>query len=111
MLILVIVSSLSCSTIQDIPNLVKIVKISPEYEGIDPAFQNYYNNYVSLAKLNGIAFEGKVTIGFKVLDYGDGTVGLCTINGVMGFREIDIDKEYWDNTMDEKKLFMTLRVL
>lgn len=71
------------------------IKIRPEYKGVDPILGSLVDEYIDLANQNGIVFDNKVTIGFK--DIGNGTiVGLCTFGG--WFREIDIDKDYWNKT-------------
>lgn len=68
------------------------IKIVPEYKGIDERVQHYYDEYIFLAKQNGIVFHNPVTIGLKNLD-GTDAIGLCHYG--LGFREIDIDEHFW----------------
>lgn len=99
--------SLSCSSTRILPKIPDIplvsVKIVPEYNGIDDRAKSYYDEYVSLANLNGIYFMNKITIGFKDINEGP-VIGLCTRNGVMGFREIDIDIGYWNRVNARQKM-------
>lgn len=102
LVILILSLSLSCSTVPklpelpELPELPKMVKMAPEHTGIDPALKSYYDEYLALAKINKLDFTNKITIGFKTIDEAN-VVGLCTRNGLMGFREIDVDKEYWNS--------------
>lgn len=92
----ILLSSLSCSS------MPKLVKMKPEYKGIDPRVKTYYDEYVALAKLHNITFVRKITIGFKKINDGN-AVGMCSINGLAGFREIDIDTESWNDYPAEKR--------
>lgn len=67
----------------------------PDYNGVDPQIAPYANSWMDLAQKYNLKFEHKVTIGFK--DINDGpTVGLTNFG--VGFREIDVDKEYWKDS-------------
>lgn len=78
--------------------------MAPQYHGVDPILQEYYDLYVKLAANRGIKFSNKVTAGFTNLDDGDNVVGMCSINGIMGFREVDIDIPYWKTASDEQRM-------
>ena len=78
-------------------------RMSPRYKGVDPELTNYVNDYTSLAKQSGIVFTHKVTIGFTDIK-DDYIIGLT--NYGLGFREIDIDRQYWKGSST-----MTRRIL
>jgi hypothetical protein len=101
-ILILIVLSLSCASVPK-PHVPLILKIAPEHKGIDPKLQPYYDEYVALAKERGIIFKNKVTMGFKDLD-SENYIGVCHRNGFMHFREIDIDKGYWDHTTEQQRI-------
>jgi hypothetical protein len=75
-------------------------KPAAEYEGVDPSFKPFVNEYKSLAKNHDINFTNEVTVGFADITYKD-VVGLC--NYGENFREIDIDRRYWDSASDRTR--------
>lgn len=66
----------------------------PRYDGVDPEMISYVNEYLTLAKEHNIKFDDRVTVGFR--DIHDGNAIGETIYAV-GFREIDVDRNYWKN--------------
>ena len=64
--------------------------------GVDPAFAPYVNEYISY-KGRGLDYD--IPIQFSP-DLGGNTVGICT-RWSNGYRQIQIDKDYWDNWLDE----------
>lgn len=68
-------------------------RFRPEHKGVDPELQSYTNEWKSLAKDRKIEFKNEVTIGFHPL--AAPVIGEC-FNSI-SFREIDIDKDFWDN--------------
>jgi Putative phage metallopeptidase len=86
---------MACSTIG------KKDKIVPQFTGIESEMQSYVDEYVALAKINGISFSKMPTMGFDEL--AGRTVGNCWMNPVFDYREISIDKSFWDATSAERK--------
>ena len=80
----------------------------PEYKGVDPKAAPYVDEFLSLAKKEGIVFDDVVTVGFKDIpgdNSGYKTIGLT--NYGVNFREIDIDQVYWDRSNNlERKLLL-----
>ena len=72
-------------------------KLAPEHVGVDPQLQHFVNKYKEIAAMQGIHFKHEVTIGFKDLNDG-ATVGLTSYG--IGFREIDIDTKYFNNSTE-----------
>lgn len=68
-------------------------KKEPEYHGVDPQLQPIVDEYLRLSSENNVVFTNKVTLGMKEIDEG-GVVGIC--NYGKNWREIDVDKGYWD---------------
>ena len=68
------------------------IKLTPEYEGVDPRVSQLVNEYKELAKIQGITFKKDVTIGFKKIN-DKSIIGLTTYG--LGWREIDLDSDYW----------------
>lgn len=59
------------------------------------------DEFMWLSAQNNLEFHHSVTIGFK--DINDGAVvGLCTYGGY--FREIDIDRTYWNHSTNGTKI-------
>ena len=69
------------------------VKLTPDYKEVDPKLAPYADNWLYLAKSNGLIFNKNITMGFKDIDRGL-VIGQCREE--IGFREIDIDKKYWE---------------
>lgn len=65
----------------------------PEFKGIDPELKPYVDDYFNLSKRYNLEFKGSVSMGFKKIDR-EPVIGTCYISS--GFREIEIDKPYWD---------------
>lgn len=63
--------------------------------GVDPVFTPYVNEYL-VYKGHGLYYD--IPIQFADLD--GSTVGVCT-RWSTGQRQIQIDKDYWDNWLDE----------
>jgi len=80
---------LSCCTFN-----ISGTRLIPEHEGVDPKIVPYVNEYMDLAKIMGIKFKNKVSIGFKDINRGV-IIGECVYG--INFREINIDRNYWDH--------------
>jgi hypothetical protein len=74
---------------------IKVPKLHPEHRGVDPEIAPYVDDWLYLARGRGLRFDKAVTVGFK--DMGSGTVVGVTTYGY-GFREIDIDENYWHSS-------------
>lgn len=71
-------------------------KPAPEHvgEAVDPELKVIVDEFFSLSKRFNITFQNEASIGFSNLDkYKKTAIGLCTYGD--GWREIDIDKNYW----------------
>lgn len=84
------------------------IKIAPEYHGVDERARSLVNEYFWLSKQNNITFTHKVSVGFKVLNDGL-AVGMCTFGP--GWREIDIDSNYWYNSTNTTRLALVFHEL
>jgi hypothetical protein len=73
------------------------VKLRPQYHGIDSRVVDIVKEYKELAKLQGITFHNDVSIGFTKLNMGD-AVGLTTYGDIGGWREIDLDIDFYNNS-------------
>jgi hypothetical protein len=98
--ILTLINIVSCAT-----NGTKWV---PEYDGVDPKLQKYVDEYKKLAEIQGIKFKKDVTIGFKKIN-SNIIAGLTTYG--MGFREIDVDQVYFNNSTETTKRSLMLHEL
>jgi hypothetical protein len=87
---------------------VNLGKLRPEYEGVDPRVQPLVDEYKALAKMNGIRFYNKVSIGFKKINRGN-TVGVCNYGSF--FREIDVDIDFWLNSTNMSRLALVFHEL
>lgn len=76
-------------------------KFLPEYQGVDPRLQPMVDEYLWLSHQNHIAFSGTVTLGLKKIGISS-VVGLCT--RAPGFREIDIDIDFWNKRGASQRL-------
>jgi len=70
--------------------------------GVDPTFAPYVAKYVSY-KGHGLYYD----IPIQFADLSGNTVGICT-RWSSGERQIQIDKGYWDNYLDEGERFQTI---
>ena len=68
------------------------VRPVPNYKGVDQEAAPYVNEWLELAKLNGITFYNTVTVGFSNIERSE-VIGEC--NYSYFFREIDLDQTYW----------------
>lgn len=75
-------------------------RIVPIHNGVDEELKAIVNDYLELAKIKGIVFKKKVGVGFTSIHRGN-VVGLCHYG--TSFREIDIDREYWDRASRTSK--------
>lgn len=82
----------TCGTIE--------LKLKPEYEGVDREVKPFIDEYIKLASDRGIYFDKIVTIGFKDISE-DGVMAQCYYG--LGFREIDVDREYWKGMTEIEK--------
>lgn len=86
------------------------IKSHPDYKGVDPAFAVIVNEYKNLAKSNDIVFDHEVTAGFTRLGNSKDrglTIIIGQCNYGMGFREIDIDPDFWfEATPLSKKMLL-----
>lgn len=94
---LFLLSILSCSTPSKL--VEPAIKEGPEHKELsgDPTLDYLVKEYKRLAKEHGVEFDDIVTIGFRDINISSGTgrvIGECTRSY---FREIDIDKEFWDH--------------
>lgn len=71
-------------------------RLTPKYKDVDPGLEPYTLNYIKLAKDHKITFYNKVTMGFNDLPYP--IIGRCYYG--IGFREVDIDKNFWKNASE-----------
>lgn len=102
-----IVILISCSHLST-NNLGIKTKLSPEYYGVDPVIKPIVDEYLELSTRNSIAFTHKVTIGLKDIGHGR-IVGLCHYG--INFREIDIDKTFWDHSSYNDKRILVYHEL
>lgn len=70
-------------------------KICPEYRGVNPQVAPIVDQWLLLAKEHGLKFNKTITVGFKNIKE-HGVVGLS--NYGIGFREINLDMKYWNNS-------------
>lgn len=88
----------SCTTV----NVYRDSRVFPKYSGVDPELASYVNNWLEYGSLYDIKFNHPVSIGLT--DINDGaTVGLTHWSSPF-FREIDIDKKYWSNETQMKRI-------
>ncbi len=83
-------------------------RLTPEYKGVDPEIAPYVNEYMDLAKIMGIKFKNKVTVGFKDINNGN-IIGECEYG--LGFREIDVDRTYWNRSTTTSKMTLLIHEL
>lgn len=76
------------------------IKKQPDYKGVDKRAQKIHDEFVGLAKKQGVKFDKPVTIGFMHIKRDD-VAGQCTMSNK--FREVDIDEGYWDHSTDIRK--------
>lgn len=100
--IAIFVSTASCSC-SGIP-----VKPWPEHVGVDFRLRKLVKEFKWLSAQRGITFTDTVTIGFKKIKAQD-VVGICTY--APGWREIDIDIDYWNNSNDSKRMALVFHEL
>lgn len=96
--ILVLFTIITMSGCSGVGTKSSLDKDKPEYTGIAKELKPYYDEYVFLAKKDHINFDKKITMGFRIID-SDGIIGLCHWGD--NFREIDIDKGYWNMAPEE----------
>lgn len=75
-------------------------KKAPEYHGVDPTAKPVVDEYLRIASHYNIVFNNQVTVGFKTIN-DEGAVGICNYGKT--WREIDVDKEFWDESTDATK--------
>jgi len=91
---------MSCSSVH--------IKPAPEYKGVDPKLQSLVDEYKELAKFQNITFKHEVTMGFTDIN-NNNIIGLCTYG--RGWREIDIDANYYNNATSISKLVLMFHEL
>jgi hypothetical protein len=79
-------------------------RLTPRYKGVDPGLIEYSADYIRLAKERGIKFDTIVTMGFNDLPYP--VIGRCYYS--LGFREIDIDRNFWKNASEITRMALVL---
>lgn len=102
-ILLIIVTLLICLALNGCTRLK--IKLQPEYEGIDRRVLWLYKEYMYLSAENNVTFYNPITIGFKDIgvDGEDGkVVGVC--NYGVNFREIDLDKQFWEESSVYEKM-------
>jgi len=101
-LILLALLAASCASVK-IPE-----KIAPEFKGVDAKVLPYYNEYLRLAKKQGIMFLMGASVGIKDINVGR-VIGVCHYGA--GWREVDLDRyflEKSENTQKEALVFHEL---
>jgi hypothetical protein len=73
--------------------LLRDTRPIPKYNGVDPKAEPLVDEWLSLAEIYGLKFDKSVTVGFMDIDR-TGVVGQT--NYSLFFREIDLDKTYWE---------------
>jgi hypothetical protein len=75
-------------------------KPTPRYKGVDPEIAPLVDEWIGLGGERGYSFKNTVTVGFMSIDSpkdkGYLIIGQCHLED--NFREIDFDKNYWDNS-------------
>lgn len=89
-------------------NVRMMERFTPKYSGVDPAFVPLVNEYMDLARDCGIKFKHKVTVGFMDIKDSD-VIGVCHYNTF--WREIDIDKDYWDRASKTSRMILVFHEL
>lgn len=84
------------------------IKPFPEHKGVDQRIQKIVDEYKWLSMQKQITFKNSVSIGFKKIDRGN-VIGLCTYGP--GWREIDVDIEFWLNNGNSEKLALLFHEL
>jgi hypothetical protein len=87
-----IFAAISPKTDDSIPDRDK-----PVYQGVDPKAVPIVDEYRLLAGKKNIKFTHTVTVGFTDINHGR-VVGVCYYGD--GWREIDVDNRYWNNSSD-----------
>lgn len=85
-----------------------IVKVVPEYQGVDIRTKSLVDEFMWLSTQNNIRFYNLVTIGFKKINSGN-VVGLCTYG--LTWREIDLDIDYWNNSTKSTQMALLFHEL
>ncbi len=90
----------SCSNIPTRP--------MPIHNGVDPKVEKVLDEYMYLSAQKHIQFYNKVTIGLRDIDY-KSVIGVCYYGAF--FREIDIDKTYWNMSTYSGKMALLFHEL
>lgn len=92
------------------PPIKREVKTQPAFtsEVTNPELKVIVDEFFALSKRNNITFTHKVSIGFSSID-SDTVIGTCSYRP--SFREIDLDKEYWDRASWEQKVALVYHEL
>jgi hypothetical protein len=86
------------------------VKDKPDFSTdiTDPEIKTITNEFFRLSELNDIAFSNKVSIGYYKIDRGK-VIGTCRLRKT--FREIYIDKDFWDRATWASKVALVYHEL
>lgn len=76
------------------------MKVVPSYKAVDEKIKPYVDEFIELSAQNNIVFDRKVTIGLTKIERGD-VIGTCYY--ALGFREIDIDMEFFESASEIRK--------
>ena len=83
-------------------------RLTPDYPGVDAEIAPYVDQWLILAKEYGLKFNHGVTVGFRDINKGY-IVGQC--NYGMAFREIDIDRKFWERSSDMSRTILVYHEL
>jgi hypothetical protein len=87
---------------------LKNARLFHKHDGVDPELASYVNLWLAIAKDEGIVFHNKVTVGFE--DINDGLV-IGRTYWEPTFREIDIDKKFWDKSSGTSRMALVFHEL
>ncbi len=83
-------------------------KKAPEFVGVASEVVPYVNEWLSLAKEKGLVFHHEITVGFKDIKE-DKVIGQCNYGSY--FREIDLNKAYWNKLSKMTKMILLFHEL
>ena len=88
--------------------LLRDTRPIPKYNGVDPKAEPLVDEWLSLAEVYGLKFDKTVTVGFMDIDRA-GVVGQT--NYSYFFREIDLDKTYWEYSTNIQRTILLFHEL
>lgn len=84
------------------------LRFRPEYPGVDERAKPLVEQFLSLSAQNNLVFSETVTLGFTKIDQ-ENIAGVCYFGN--GFREIEIDIDYWNNTTPSERMVLVFHEL